>query len=260
MSKTIMFVHGAWVTPLCWQSLKTYFESRGYTCVAPPWPYLDHPMADLKQHIDPAFAGLTVKMIVDHYATKIQAMAEPPILIGHSFGGLIVQLLLDRNLGAAGVAIDAGPPRGVIPSWMAIKSAAPVLLAWRGWSKLHTMSFKGFSKTFANGLTPDEMRKAYDSQIIQVPGRIYFQVAIGLGVGLNFANPKRAALLLISGGDDRTSTPSMVHAMYRRHKKSPRPVAMLEYPGRSHWLIAAPGWEEMAQGMSSWLANIDLAD
>ncbi len=258
MSKTIMFVHGAWVTPACWQSLRAYFEAQGYTCVAPAWPYLDHPVAELKKHIDPAFAGLTVKMIVDHYATKIQAMAEPPILIGHSFGGLIVQLLLDRNLGAAGVAIDAGPPRGVIPSWAAIKSAAPVLLSWRGWRKLHTMSFKGFSTTFANGLTPDEMRKAYDSQIIQAPGRIYFQAAIGLGVGLNFANPKRAALLLIAGGDDRTSTTSMVRAMYRRHKKSPRPVAMLEYLGRSHWLIAAPGWEEMAQGISSWLVKTEL--
>ncbi len=256
MSKTIMFVHGAWVTPACWQSLKGYFETQGYTCVAPAWPYLDHPIADLKKRIDPAFANVTVKMLVDHYAAKIQAMAEPPIMIGHSFGGLIVQLLLDRNLGAAGVAIDAGPPRGVIPSWTAIKSAAPVLLSWRGWSKLHTMSFEGFSETFANGLTPEEMRKAYDSQIIKAPGRIYFQAAIGFGVGLNFANPKRAALLLIAGGNDRTSTPSMVNAMFKRHQKSPRPVAKLEFPGRSHWLISAPGWEEMAKGISSWLEKL----
>jgi pimeloyl-ACP methyl ester carboxylesterase len=255
MSKTIMFVHGAWVTSACWQELRSYFEAQGYTCLAPSWPYLDHPVADLKKRIDPAFAGLTVKMIVDHYAAKIQAMEEPPILIGHSFGGLIVQLLLDRGLGRAGVAIDAGPPRGVIPSWSAIKAAAPVLLSWRGWGKLHTMSFKGFSRTFANGLTPEEMRRAYDNQIIQAPGRIYFQAALGLGVGLNFANPNRAPLLLIAGGADLTSTPSMVHAMYKRHQKSPRPVAMLEYPGRSHWLIAAPGWEEMAQGISTWLAN-----
>ena len=256
MSKTIIFVHGAWVTPSCWQSLKGYFEAEGYTCEAPPWPYLDHPIADLKKRIDPAFANITVKMLVDHYATRIQAMADPPILIGHSFGGLIVQLLLDRGLGVAGVAIDAGPPRGVLPSWAAIKSAAPVLLSWIGWSKLHSMSFKGFSKNFSNGLSPEEMQKEYDSQIIQAPGRIYFQAALGLGIGLSFANPNRAPLLLIAGGADRTSTPSMVHAMYRRHKKSPRPVAILEFPGRSHWLIAAPGWEEMGQGISDWLATL----
>lgn len=253
MTKTIMFVHGAWVTPACWQPIKGYFEDQGYICLAPAWPYLDRPISDLKKRIDPAFANLTVNMIVDHYATKIQALPEPPILIGHSFGGLIVQLLLDRGLGQAGVAIDAGPPRGVLPSWNAIKSASPVLLSWRGWRKLHSMSFKHFSKTFANGLTPQEMREAFDSQIVQAPGRIYFQAAVGLGVGLNFANPRRAPLLLIAGGTDLTSTPSMVRAMYRRHKKSPRPVAMLEYAGRSHWLIAAPGWEEMAGGILNWL-------
>ena len=260
MSKTIMFVHGAWVTPACWQSLSSYFEGRGYTCVAPPWPFLDRPFAELRERIDPGFADLTVNAIVDHYATKIMAMVEPPILIGHSFGGLIVQLLLDRGLGEAGVAIDAGPPRGVLPSWSAIKSAAPVLLSWRGWRKLHTMSFKGFSYAFANGLAPEEMRKAYDSQIIQAPGRIYFQAAIGLGVGLDFANPNRAPLLLIAGGTDRTSTPSMVRSMFRRHKKSPRPVALLEYADRSHWLIAAPGWEKMAQEISGWLEAQETAD
>lgn len=260
MTKTIMFVHGAWVTPACWLPMKRYFEGLGYNCLAPPWPYLDRPVSDLKKRIDPAFADLTIKMLVDHYAQKIQALAEPPILIGHSFGGLIVQLLLDRDLGQAGVAIDAGPPRGVLPSWNAIKSALPVLLSWRGWRKLHNMSFTHFSKTFANGLTPQDMRQAFDDHIIQAPGRIYFQAAIGLGNGLNFANPRRAPLLLIAGGTDLTSTPSMVRAMYLRHKKSPQPVTKLEYAGRSHWLIAAPGWEEMARGIADWLTTQKTVD
>jgi pimeloyl-ACP methyl ester carboxylesterase len=255
MSKTIMFVHGAWVTPACWTSFKSFFEAKGYTCLAPAWPYLDAPVATLKEHIDPKFADVTIKDLVDHFARKIQALPEPPILIGHSFGGLIVQLLLDRGLGQAGIAIDAGPPKGVMPSWTAIKSALPVLLSWQGWTKLHTMSLRDFGATFANGLPADDMQKAYDAQIVQASGRIYFQAALGIGNSLDFANPRRAPLLLIAGADDRTSTPSMVQAMYRRHKKSPRPVAKLEFPGRSHWLIAAPGWEEVAGGIYAWLQS-----
>lgn len=255
MSKTIMFVHGAWVTPASWQPFKDYFEALGYVCLAPAWPYLDRPMAELKRGVDPALAGITIKALVDHYAAQIKALPQPPILIGHSFGGLIVQLLLDRGLGRAGVAIDPGPPRGVLPSWLAIKAALPVLLSWRGWRKLHKMSFKGFSDTFANGLTPPQMRDAYDRHIVQAPGRIYFQAALGLGNGLNFANPNRARLLLIAGGDDRTSTPSMAAAMYRRHQKSPRGVDLLEFAGCSHWLIAAPGWEKVATGIADWLTG-----
>ena len=132
MSKTIMFIHGAWVTPSCWANFRSLFESLGYATVAPAWPYLDEPVAQLQKQIDPRFADLTIKLLVDHYAQKIADLPEPPILVGHSFGGLIVQLLLDRGLGQAGVAVDSGPPRGVLPSWIAIKSALPVLLSWRG--------------------------------------------------------------------------------------------------------------------------------
>jgi pimeloyl-ACP methyl ester carboxylesterase len=255
MSKTIVFVHGAWVTPACWSSFRSFFEARGYTCLAPAWPYLDAPVAELKKKIDPKFADVTIKALADHFAKEVEALPAPPILIGHSFGGLIVQLLLDRGLGQAGVAIDAGPPQGVLPSWTAVKSGLPVLLSWRGWAKLHRMSLSDVGASFANGLPPDELQRTYDAQIVQAPGRIYFQAALGLGNRLDFANPKRAPLLLIAGDADRTVTPSMVDSMYRRHKQSPRPVAKLEFPGRSHWLIAAPGWEEVAGGISAWLSD-----
>jgi pimeloyl-ACP methyl ester carboxylesterase len=253
MSKTIMFIHGAWVTPTSWINFKTFYEARGYDCIAPAWPYLDKPVADLNKQMDPRFADQTITMLVDHYAEKIRSLPQAPILIGHSFGGLIVQLLLDRGLGRAGVAIDAGPPRGVLPSLTAIKSALPVLLAWRGWRKLHTMSFKSFSTTFANGLPESEMQSSYNAQIVQAPGRIYFQAALGIANGVNFANPKRARLLLVAGENDLTSTPSMVKAMYRKHKQSPAPVDTISFPKRSHWLIAEPGWEEVADGILQWM-------
>ncbi|GAC1346807.1 MAG: alpha/beta fold hydrolase [Bradyrhizobium sp.] len=248
-----MFVHGAWVTPACWDHFKSFYEAGGYTCLVPGWPYIDKPVAELKKAIDPRFADQTINMLVDHYTHELVALPEPPILIGHSFGGLIVQLLLDRGLGRLGVAIDAGPPRGVFPSLPAFKSALPVLLSWNGWNKLHTMSFADFCSTFANGVPASEQRVVYDAQIIQAPGRIYFQAAIGLGNAVNFANSKRAPLLLIAGEKDLTATPSMVRAMYKKHQKSPMPVDMIEFPGRSHYLIAEPGWQEVAGAILAWI-------
>lgn len=242
---TILFIHGAWVTPACWQPFRSVFEAQGHACVAPAWPYVG-------KNPDPRLAEVTIRDLVDHYECEVKKLAEPPVLIGHSFGGLIVQLLLDRGLGAAGVAIDAGPPSGVLPSFTALRSALPVLLAWQGWKKLHTMSFENFAATFANTLPASEMRHTYDTQIVQAPGRIYFQAAAGIGNSLDFANSSRPPLLLITGEKDRTSTPSMVRAMYKKHQRSPRSVEMLEFPGRSHWIIAEPGYEEVANAALSW--------
>lgn len=252
MSKTILLVHGAWVTPDCWAGFRAYFEDRGHKVVVPPWPYMDKPAEMLRRSPDPRMATLTIKDLVDHFETLVRSLPEPPILMGHSFGGLIVQMLLDRGLGAAGVAIDAGPPRGVLPSPTAIKSASPVLLAWWGWSRILTMSFKSFSTTFANTLPASQMRATYDRHIVPAPGRIYFQAALGLGDAVTFTNPRRPPLLLIAAAEDRTCTPSMVRAMYRKHCRAPSRTDILEFPSRSHWLIAEPSWEEVADKAVQW--------
>jgi pimeloyl-ACP methyl ester carboxylesterase len=145
MSQTILFVHGAWVTPACWDGFRTLYESKGYTCVVPPWPYMDRPARALREQPDVRLSHITIKDLVDHFEEHMKQLPEPPVLIGHSFGGLIVQMLLDRGLGAAGVAIDSAPPRGVLPSLTATRSALPVLLARRGWSRILTMSFESFA-------------------------------------------------------------------------------------------------------------------
>jgi len=252
MSKTIMLVHGAWVTTDCWTSFRAFFEAKGHRVVIPPWPYLDRPAEETRQSPDPRLAKMTIKGLVDHFEKHIRNLPEPPVIIGHSFGGLIVQMLLDRGLGAAGVAIDAGPPRGVMPSPTAIKSALPVLLAWRGWSRILTMSFKSFSTTFANTLPASEMKATYDRHIVPAPGRIYFQAALGLGNGVTFKNPNRPPLLLVAAAKDRTCTPSMVRAMYRKHSRAPSRTDIIEFPHRSHWLIAESGWEDVADAALKW--------
>ncbi len=252
MSKTIMLVHGAFVTPDSWGNFRKYYEDQGHTVIVPAWPYMDRSVAELQRSPDPRIAFLKIKDLVDHYDTLIRALPEAPILIGHSFGGLIVQMLLDRGLGAVGVAIDAGPPRGVLPSLRAIRSALPVLLAWRGWSRILKMSLKGFSTNFANTLPASQMKEAHERYIIPVPGRIFFQAALGLGNGVTFKNPNRAPLLLITATEDRTSSPSMVRAMFKKHKSAPSLTEFVEFPNRSHWLIAEPGWEEVAEKSVKW--------
>lgn len=252
MSKTILLVHGAWVTPRSWANFKQLFEAKGYTVVVPPWPFMDKPAGELQRHPNPGLARQTIKGLVDYFEAQIRALPTPPILMGHSFGGLIVQMLLDRGLGAAGVAIDAAPPRGVFPSAAAVRSALPILSAWRGWRRILSMSFKSFSKTFANTLPSKEQQTIYEQQIVPAPGRIYFQAALGIGNVVHFNNPKRPPLLLVGAEEDRTVTASMVRAMHRRHSRAPSSTDMMIFPSRSHWLIAEPGWEEVAEKALDW--------
>ena len=252
MSKTIMLVHGAWVTTDSWNSFRDFVEAKGHPVVVPEWPYLDRPIDELRRSPDPRLAEITMKELADHFEKHIRDLPEQPVLIGHSFGGLIVQMLLDRGLGAAGVAIDPAPPRGVLPSVTALRAALPVLMIWRGWSRIASMSFKSFSTTIANTLSQSEQRRAYDSYIVPTPGRIYFQVALGVGNAVDFANPKRPPLLLIASSEDRTITPSMVKEMYRKHSRAPALTDIYEFPNRSHWVIAEPGWEEVADKALNW--------
>lgn len=257
MSNTVMLIHGAWLTPLSWDFFRTRYETRGFEVVSPAWPYDDRPVEDLRRSPHPDLKNLTVGKIVDHYAEKIRALSESPILIGHSFGGFFVQALLDRGLGAVGVAIDPLPPRGVIIGPTALRSALPVLLAWNGWNRVLTMKFEDFAKNFANGLPEVDRRAAYERHVVPTPGRIFFQAALGIGIGVNWANPDRAPLLLIAGEKDRTIERSMVESAYRKHGRSPVTTGFKSFPGRSHFLCAEPGWEEVADYAIEWASAHD---
>ncbi len=178
MTQTIVFIHGAWVTPSCWAPFISYFEGRGYTCIAPAWPGKDRPIEAIREDPSPLL-GLGIADIVTHYERIIRALREPPILIGHSFGGLFVQILLDRGLGACGVAIDPAPPRGVLayePS--AFRSLASVLLTWRGWRKVVRWTYGNFRYAFVHTLPDVEARAAYDEHVTPESGRLFFQGAL----------------------------------------------------------------------------------
>ncbi|MGZ8641243.1 MAG: alpha/beta hydrolase [Actinomycetota bacterium] len=255
---TALFIHGAWVGPACWEPFIGRFEAAGYRCVAPAWPFDDRPIAELRARPATELAGVGVQEIVDHYEQIARTLPEPPVLIGHSFGGLFVQMLLDRGVGAAGVAIDPAPPRGVLPTPGAFRASFSVLRTWRGWRKVLTVSFDDFSWGFLHNLREDEQRRVYDAQVIPTPGRTFFQVGFAMfnsATRVNFRNDGRAPLLIIAGEKDRTVPAAMNRANLKKYRHSNAATDLREFPGRSHWLIAEPGWEEVADHAIDWLGQ-----
>ena len=252
MSKTVMLIHGAWLTPLGWESFRQFIEDRGYQVVAPPWPCEDVPIEELRLSPDRRLRKLTVGKIVDHYDRLIRELPEAPIIIGHSYGGLVAQKLLDRGLGAAGVALDPAPVRGVMPRPRALRSALPVFIAPFGWRRVLKQSFRTFRTTFAQTLPESRKRAVYDRYWAPTPGRLYYQGALAIGTGIHPRNPDRPPLLLIAGEKDITITPSMVRATFRKQRHAPSLTAFKSFPGRSHFLFAEPGWEEIADYAIRW--------
>jgi len=255
----ILFIHGAWVTARCWDPFVGYFSAHGYSCLAPNWPHRDAPPARLRESPPPELAGLGVTEIVDHYARAIGVLPEPPILIGHSYGGLFVQVLLDRGLGRAGVAISPAPPRGVLALYpTSIRANFGVLRRWGGWHKIIPPSFGEFSYGFLNNVAPAERRAIYDAQAVPETGRIFYQAAFALLDGdkatyVNFANSTRAPLLMTAGTNDHNVAPAMVRVNYAKYRASPAQTDYQEFHGRSHWVIAESGWEEVASAVAAWL-------
>jgi pimeloyl-ACP methyl ester carboxylesterase len=262
MARMIIFIHGAWVTPLCWEKFIPYFEGKGYTCLAPAWPHKDLPVERLRSNPPSDLIGMGVTEIVDHYAKIIRSQTEAPILIGHSFGGLFVQMLLDRGLGSAGIAIDSAPPKGVIPmQWSVYKANANVLLTWQAWKHIVYMSFPDFQYAFVNTLPPAEQKEAYDRHVIPETGRIFFQAGLALldshnATRVNFKNNQRAPLLLIAGGADHIITAKMIRSNTAKYKASSAQTDYKEFAGRAHWIIAQEGWQEVAEYCREWLESL----
>jgi pimeloyl-ACP methyl ester carboxylesterase len=262
MSRTLVFVHGGWVTPACWDPFTSYFEARGYRCLAPPWPGKDRSVEAIRNDPSP-LAGLGIREIVDHYEQMIREFDEPPILIGHSFGGLVVQVLLDRGLGAAGIAIDSAPPKGIFafePTTML--ALGRILLIPFGWRKVVRWTYTEFRYAFVHTMPETEARATWDTQIVPDSGRPFFQSAFSMldrasPASVDFANPERAPLLFIAGEADRAMPSAIVRRTYRAHQASPVRTDFRSIPGRTHWLIAQDGWEEVAQTCGDWIESLE---
>ena len=255
MTKSIVLIHGAWLTPLSWEFFKKRYEDKGYAVHTPPWPHEDVPLEQLRASPPAELKKLTVGKIVDHYDAYIRKLPEAPIIIGHSYGGLLTQKLLDRGLGACGVALDPAPIRGVFPPPRVLRSALPVFTTFGSWNRVLTMSYDSFATTFAQTLPENLKRPYYDRYIAPTPGRIYWQGALGIGTGIHRKNPKRPPLLLGVGEKDITITPFTVMKAYQIQAGTPSRTCFKTFPGRSHFLFAEPGWEDVADYALDWAAK-----
>ncbi len=256
-SKTVVLIHGLWMTPRSWETFRTFYEARGYKVLSPAWPRMKGDVEDICK--DPsALAGLGIIEIADHYERIIRSLDEPPVIMGHSFGGLIVQILLDRGLGTAGVAIDSAPPKGVygLP-FSALKSASGVLSNPANYGRVPPFTFEQFRYAFANNVSVDEARKFYRAYAIPGPGRPLFQAAFAnlnprAATKVNFRNDTRAPLLLIAGSEDNQVPVSLVRENFRRYSRSASITDYKEFRGRSHLIAVQDGWQEVAEYALEW--------
>jgi pimeloyl-ACP methyl ester carboxylesterase len=251
-TKTVVFITGAWMHTSSWDKFRGAFEAAGYTTYAPAWPYLEGKPADLRANPDKRLGKLTFKQIVDSYAKFIDTLPEQPILIGHSMGGLITQLLLDRGYGVAGIAMDPGPTAGVFVGLTSLLAALPPVLS--GPSTPYLITRDGFAKNFANTLTPAEQTVAYDDYVVPTSSRIFYQAAAMIGTAVN-PKARKQPLLVISAEHDRTVSPFLARGIYKLQKKAPARTDFHEFKNRSHFLAGEKGWEEVAQYTLDWAAK-----
>jgi pimeloyl-ACP methyl ester carboxylesterase len=257
---TIVLIHGLWMTPLSWEHWIERYSNQGYHVIAPSWPGMDVDIAQLRRDPSP-IAGLDAGEIVDHYDRIIRQLASPPIIMGHSFGGAFVQLLLGRGLGAAGVAINAAPVKGVLGlPFSTIRSAWPVLRNPANVSRAVGLTAKQFHYAFTNTLSEQASAKVYERYHVPGAGRVLFQGALA-NVGsrtvfrVDFSKAGRAPLLFIAGGRDHVIPARINKSNAAHYRKSKGITGYKEFPGRSHYTLGQDGWEEVADYALNWAAR-----
>jgi pimeloyl-ACP methyl ester carboxylesterase len=255
---TVVLIHGLWMTPRSWEHWVARYESRGYRVVTPAYPGFEVEVEALREDPSP-IERVTVAGTLAHLEGVLADLATPPILMGHSFGGLLVQLLLDRGYGAAGVAIDSVPAEGVrVVPLSQIKASFPVLGNPANRHKAVPFTPEQFHYAFTNTLSEEESLKVYERYHVAAPGAfVWGGVLANLTPGhqdgyVDFHNGARAPLLFISGGEDHIVPPSVNRSNAKHYDKSGAVTEYEEFPGRSHFTVGQPGWEAVADHALSW--------
>jgi pimeloyl-ACP methyl ester carboxylesterase len=246
-----VFVHGLWLLPSSWDRWAEVFDEAGYAALAPGWPDDPETVAEANANPD-VLANKTVGDVADHFAEVIGKLDRKPVVIGHSFGGLLAQILAGRGLSTATVAIDPAPFRGVLPLPIsALRSASPVLSNPANRHRAVPLTYEQFRYGFANAVSEDEARKLYDEFAVPAPGAPLFQAATAnfnpwTEAKVDHKNPDRGPLLIISGEKDHTVPWAIANASFKKQKKNKGVTEIVEISGRGHALTIDSGWREVA--------------
>jgi pimeloyl-ACP methyl ester carboxylesterase len=257
----LMLIHGAWLSARSWEHFADYFERRGFAVSAPEWPRKHGDVEQLREHAD-QLAGLGLTEIVDHHEALIRELDQPPVLVGHSFGGLIVELLLDRGLGRAGVALSPAPPKGILVlPFSSLKAASPALAHPSKRRGIVTLTLEEFTYGFVNTFTREEAAAAYERYAVPETGRIFYEAgfanfALHPPTEVHFKNELRAPLLIVAAEKDHTVPPSVSRAQYKKYEHSPAQTDYLEFEGRPHLFMVGEGSDEVAAAVDSWLDGV----
>ena len=248
----VVFVHGLWLLSSSWQRWRDLFEANGYITLAPGWPDDPATVEDAKAHPE-VFAHKMVQGVTDHYLAAISQLQKKPAVIGHSFGGLIVQKIAGEGVAAATVAIDNAPFKGVLPLPISsLKSASPVLGNPLNRGKAIALTFDQFKYGWANNLDDTEARELYETFHVPASGAPLFQAAVanfnpfGGETQLDSKNPQRGPLLIIAGDSDNTVPPAITNASYKIQSKNPGVTEIEHIKGRGHSLVIDHGWKDVA--------------
>lgn len=263
---TIVLIHGLWETALAWEHWVERYKARGFDVIARSWPGMEgKSIAELRADTS-GYANLGIREIVDAYAATVNALPEPPIVIGHSFGGAITELLLDRGLGRAGVAISPAPLKGIyLLPFSSLKSSFPILKNPANNHRAVMLTHEQFHYGFTNGMAAEDSQRAYDRYAVPGPGHVLFEAALAnfmphSPAAVDYHNPNRAPLLLVGGTADHTVPAKVTEKTAKLHHKSPAITAYKQFEGRNHFTLGQPGWEQVADFALDWaLAPVELS-
>jgi pimeloyl-ACP methyl ester carboxylesterase len=248
----VVFVHGLWLLPSSWDRWRTVFEEAGYATLAPGWPDDPNSVEEAKRNPE-AMAHKTIGQIADHFNDVIKTLTKKPAVIGHSFGGLLTQILAGRGVSAVSVAIDPAPFRGVLPlPFSSLKSAAPVIGNPANHGRAIPLTYEQFRFGFANAVSEDEAKELHATFAVPGSGVPLFQAATAnlnpwTEAKVDTKNPDRGPLLIIDGEKDNTVPWAIANASYKRQKRNEGITEIVMIPERGHSLTIDHGWREVAE-------------
>lgn len=248
----VVFVHGLWLLPNSWDRWRTMFEEAGYTTLAPGWPDDPNTVAEANRHPE-VMAHKSIGDIADHFNDVIAKLSMKPAVIGHSFGGLLTQILAGRGVAVASVAIDPAPFRGVLPLPLsALKSASPVIGNPANHGRAVPLTYEQFRYAFANAVSEGEAKELYSTYAVPGSGVPLFQAATAnlnpwTQAKVRSKNPDRGPLLIIDGELDHTVPWAIAKASYKKQKRNVGVTEIMKIPGRGHSLVIDHGWKEVAE-------------